>query len=262
MRPKLGQHFLINKNAIEKIIAALEISENETIIEIGPGKGALTLPLAKKCRESGCKIIAIEKDPQLGLRVEGLGDSKNLKIIIGDALKEIPKIAKPYTLNPIPYKIVGNIPYYITGKLLRILSELEFKPELAVLMVQKEVAERLAAKPPKMNLLAAAVQFWSKPEIILFLKPEDFSPRPEVDSAVIKLTEKPALLANPKAYYHFIHSLFKQPRKTIANNLGKGLKMPKKELEKSLASLKISPELRPQNLSLDEIKKLANLFTP
>ncbi len=280
MFQKLGQHFLINKSAIHKIILALNLRPNDTVIEIGPGKGALTFPLIKECQKIGCKIIAIEKDPKLGLRAEGLGDRKDFKIIIGDALKEIPKITKPYTLNPIPYKIVGNIPFYITGKLLRILSELENKPELTVLMIQKEVAERLCAEPKGMNpvrgrssqddrshspsartasngmnLLAAAVQFWAKPEILFTLKPDNFSPPPKVESTVIKLTTlrpKPHTI-NPEIYYKLIHIIFKQPRKTVFNNLKTGLKMPPKSIENHLKSLGIDPKSRPQNLSITQI---------
>src|SRR3989338_6549726 len=101
---RLGQHFLANQAAIKKIVAALELQKNDTIIEIGPGKGALTFPLAKKCGELGCQIIGIEKDPVLGSRVKGMGYSKNLEVIVGDALTTLPKITKPYTLNPIPFK--------------------------------------------------------------------------------------------------------------------------------------------------------------
>lgn len=261
MRQKLGQHFLINKTAIEKIIAALEILEKEIIIEIGPGKEALSNELIKKLnKEKISKLFLIEKDGELVSALkQKYSNKKNIEIIYGDALKEIPKIAA--SLKNTKYKIIGNIPYYITGKLLRIISELKFKPFLTVLMIQKEVAERIIAKPPKMNLLAAAVQFWAKPEIIFALKPADFSPPPQVDSAVIRLTKKPPLLTDKTSYYQFIHNLFKQPRKTIANNLKKGLKIPKKDIENNLKTLKISPKSRPQNIKLEEIKKLIDLFT-
>ncbi|MBI4992425.1 MAG: ribosomal RNA small subunit methyltransferase A [Candidatus Harrisonbacteria bacterium] len=259
MNKRLGQHFLVNKAAIKKIVAALGLGPNEIVIEIGPGEGALTFPLLKECGKLNCKVIGIEKDPQLGSRVEGLGDSKNLKIIIGDALKEIPKITKPYTLNPIPYKVVGNIPYYITGKLLRTLSELENKPELTVLMIQKEVAERIVAKPPRMNLLAATVQFWAEPKILFTLKPKDFRPPPKIDSAVIKLNPKPYTL-NPKTYYKLLHIIFKQPRKTLLNNLKTGLNLSAIETENILKPLNVDPKSRPQDLSLEKIEKMAKFI--
>lgn len=262
MTTKFGQHFLINQSAIQKIIVALNLQPNDTIIEIGPGKGALTFPLAAECQKIGCRIIGIEKDKNL---IEILRDSikidgNSIEIINGDALKEIPKIIKPYNLKPITYKIVGNIPYYITGKLLRILSEIENKPELTVLMLQKEVAERIAANPPKMNLLAAAVQFWAESKILFKLEPHDFNPPPEVESAVIKLTannKQPTTNFTTK-YYKLIRIIFKQPRKTLLNNLKNGLKISK--LEIILKKLGLNPEIRPQNLSLDQIKNLAVFF--
>lgn len=261
MLKKLGQHFLINKTAIKKIISALKPQSGETIFEIGPGKGALTFPLLQECQKINCKLIAVEKDPQLGVRVEGLGNSKNFEIIIGDALKEIPKITKSHALIPNPYKIVGNIPYYITGKLLRILSELKNKPTLSILMVQKEVAKRITAKPPKMNLLSAAVQFWSEPKILLSLKPEDFNPPPKVNSAVIKLNPKPCAL-NPEKYYKLLHIIFKQPRKTLINNLRAGLKLSKNELENKLKAFNIEPNYRGQNLSVKQLEKMALILLP
>ena len=257
MFQKLGQHFLINQSAIKKMIKSLKLKSGETIVEIGPGKGALTFPLIKECGENDCKIIAVERDPELAASLELLAVRNNLQIEIikDDALKILSEITKTYKLKPISYKLVGNIPYYITGKLLRILSELENKPELTILMIQKEVAERITAKSPKMNLLAAAVQFWAKPEILFTLKPDNFSPPPKVESAVIKLTTlhpKPYTL-NPEIYYKLIKILFKQPRKTILNNLKTGLKITPELIENNLKSLGIDPEFRPQNLSVAQI---------
>src|SRR3989344_4254862 len=164
MFQKLCQHFLINQSAIKKMIKSLKLKSGETIVEIGPGKGALTFPLIKECGANDCKIIAVERDPELAASLELLAVRNNLQIEIikDDALKILSEITKTYKLKPISYKLVGNIPYYITGKLLRILSELKNKPSLTVLTIQKEVAERIAAVPPKMNLLAAAVQFWAE----------------------------------------------------------------------------------------------------
>lgn len=265
----LGQHFLINQSAIPKIVAALDLKPNDTIVEIGPGKGALTKEIIARLQDSRiAKLILIEKDQKLAYSVQRIADSENLKIIIGDALKELPKIAKRLTLTANRFKVVGNIPYYITGKLLRILSEMENKPELAVLMIQKEVAERIIAKPPRMNLLAAAVQFWAEPKILFMLKPEDFNPPPKVESAVIRLTTKQQITTDDNKrqaaenYYKFIRILFKQPRKTIFNNLKTGLKLPKNEIETALKSLNIDPQIRPQNLSLKKIHLINSLFTP
>lgn len=268
MRQALGQHFLINKTAIEKIVAVLDLQPNDVVIEIGPGQGELTLPIAKKCQEIGCKIIAIEKDPALVSKLISLKVDK-LQILKGDILKILPQINKtPELKNLQTYKLVGNIPFYITGKLLRTLSELKSKPTLTVLMIQKEVAERICAKPlrrrqgsggqAKMNLLAAAVQFWAEPKIVFTLKPRDFKPPPKVESAVIQLTLRPMTNdLQPTDYYKFIRIIFKQPRKTLLNNLQQGLEMPKNAIENTLKTLQIDPQCRPQDLSVENLKKLS-----
>ncbi len=262
----LGQHFLKNKNAIDKIVAALDLKKDETIIEIGPGKGALTIPLAKKCAEVGAKLIAIEKDSELiqplANRVWPLGRDK-MKILQGDALKELPGIPKRYTLNTAPFKLVGNIPYYITGNLLRVIGELPVKPETIVLMVQKEVAERVATKPPKMNLLAAATQIWADVEILFTLPATDFDPPPEVESAVIKLGIKALKHENIKTkmqlekYYQFIHRAFKQPRKTLLNNLCDNIKT-KEEMLLELKKIGLNEKTRAQELNIAALASLAS----
>ncbi|MEK7522414.1 MAG: rRNA adenine dimethyltransferase family protein, partial [Patescibacteria group bacterium] len=219
-----------------------------------------------------CQLIAIEKDTQLA---KNLGDNLqfriyNLQIIEGDALKILPDlVSKLKIVNPAPeqvrygasYKIVGNIPYYITGKLLRTISELENKPSVSVLMVQKEVAERICAATPKMNLLAAAMQYWAKPEIILHLKAKEFDPPPEVDSAVIKLATRTLATSEleTKNYYKLIHIIFKQPRKTLANNLKDGLGISRAEIEKILNSLNLPLNSRPQDISIEQIIKLSQM---
>jgi 16S rRNA (adenine1518-N6/adenine1519-N6)-dimethyltransferase len=270
MNKHLGQHFLINKSAISKIVTALDLQKGDIFIEIGPGKGALTLSLAENFQFliPNSQIIAIEKDKKLAKelkkRIQNL-KLKNIEIIEGDALKILPSIITNYhKIRTITnYKIVGNIPYYITGKLLRLLGELitnqsyEAKPrkiENIVLMLQKEVAERIAAKPPKMNLLAAAVQFWAEPKILFTLKPKDFSPAPKVNSAVIKLTPKPMTYdLRPMTYYKFIRTLFKQPRKTILNNLRTYEVLRLEIIKDKLKKLGINPQSRPQNLSIEQI---------
>ena len=286
MSKKLGQHFLINKAAIKKIIAALDLSpsgrfpvggqNNDTIIEIGPGKGALTLPLVKQCQvpSAKCQVIAIEKDKALAetLTRKSVNSNWKLEIIEGDALKILPNLITNYRLLITDYKIVGNIPYYITGKLLRILGDLITVPSghlpqgdnyklpitNIVLTIQREVAERITAKPPRMNLLAAAIQFWAEPEIIGYLKPADFSPSPKVDSAIMKLT--PKKITNYQLpitnYYKLIKIIFKQPRKTLLNNLSSGLKLNKTKTLEIMKAAGLSGDERPQDLSLEKIREL------
>ncbi|MBU4348120.1 ribosomal RNA small subunit methyltransferase A [Patescibacteria group bacterium] len=263
MNKRLGQHFLKNKSAITKIIATLDIKPNETIIEIGSGHGELTNELRNKNHE--LRIIAIEKDARLAqLLQQKFTLDKNIKIIQGDILRILPNLIhnSQFIIPNSNYKIVGNIPYYITGKLLRILSELKNKPSLTVLMIQKEVAERICAQHNKTNLLSAATQFWANPEIIFKLKSEDFSPAPKVDSAIIKLVTK-TLATNEletKNYYKLIHIIFKQPRKTLLNNLKNGTEFSKEDLINILRSLNIPENCRPQNLTINNILELAKII--
>ena len=162
------------------------------------------------------------------------------------------------------YKLIANIPYYITGKLLRLMSDLEHKPERAVLMVQEEVAERICAEPPKMNRLAASVQFWADAKIVARVPKADFSPVPEVDSAVILLTTRarPQVL-QAKKYYSAVRSIFAQPRKTILNNVKAGTakqNLSKQEIEAMLDKIGIDPSARPQDLTVEGITSIAEVL--
>jgi 16S rRNA (adenine1518-N6/adenine1519-N6)-dimethyltransferase len=285
----LGQHFLKNGAVIAKIIAALDLHAGETIIEIGPGHGELTIPLATAAAKVGAKIIAVEKDEKLAealrARIAVAGKKENdgsVEIVHGDIL-EFLKTAKFTT-----FKLVGNIPYYLTGHLLRIVSELDgeldgtaAKPERVVLMIQKEVADRLAAEPPKMNRLAASVQFWAEPKIIARVPRADFSPPPEVDSAVVQLIAKTSskknAVAESKKYYATVRALFAQPRKTVFNNLRAAKEQEQREnnnpripdkahsktpdnkatIEMMLLKLGIDPKSRPQDLTVALIQRIA-----
>ncbi len=270
--PKLGQHFLKNESAITRIVDALALKKGETVIEIGPGTGALTKPLAEVCEKVGCKLIAIEKDAELigELMTGQVGDGKefghqsqvssadrlkNIEIVSGDALIELPRVIAK--IGKIPYKIVGNIPYYITGHLLRVIGELERKPIKTVLMIQKEVAERVCAEPPEMNLLAAATQIWSEAKLLFTLPPKDFDPPPQVWSAVIMLHTKNLQLEREKlaGYYRAIKIIFKQPRKTLINNLSEALS--REQAKILMEKLNLAPEIRPQNLTIENIIRLS-----
>ena len=246
----LGQSFLKDHKVLERIAEVVDIKKDDTVVEIGPGHGELTRRILKY---SPKRLVAIEKDGELidAFLGELINEYPNLQIIQSDALKEIPKI-------DYPYKLVGNIPYYITGHLLRILQEASQKPSLIVLTLQKEVANRLCAKPPETNLLAATGQFWANPEIVRYISKKSFKPSPKVDSAVVKI-----IPFNPQppeeeslAYYTLVKSLFKQPRKTILNNL-KNLGATKDVL----LGAGIDPSARPQNLEVKDIVKLSTLFT-
>jgi len=264
MGTRLGQNFLMNKAKLRKIADALELKKGDTVIEIGPGRGELTKELRIKNKE--LRIIVIEKDAELiknlEFRIKDLGLDKNIEIIEGDALKEIKnqisKIKNTDKKSKIVenLKITGNIPYYITGYLLRILGELELKPSLIVLTIQKEVAQRITAKPPKMNLLAASAQFWAEPKIIGYIPKKDFRPVPKVDSAIIKFNIKTSNVQKLK-YYKLIKILFKQPRKTIFNNFCGARNMSVDKCREKLLKAGIDPSDRPHNLNIEQIKKLS-----
>ncbi len=280
---KLGQHFLKNVATLEKIVAALALVDGDAVIEIGPGHGELTAPLLHAAKKySHVSITCIEKDRALipGLtalaQVEAPG---RLSIIEGDALKLLPEIVSrlPQEVgHKSGYKIVGNIPYYITGKLLRTISDLDHKPARTVLLIQEEVAERICAAPPDMNRLAASVQFWADADIATLVPRKDFSPPPDVDSAVIVLDENKRFPASVKStvgtadsvgssiitsehYYRAVRGIFAQPRKTLLNNLFTaavdGVK--KNEIIEQLMNAGITPESRPQDLSIEQIIALA-----
>ncbi len=256
MRAHLGQHFLVNHAAAQRSIDALHLEAGDIVIEIGPGKEALTNRLISALnKQQIARLILVEKDPVLAETLRNKYTDPNLiSVINDDILEALPALTEQLHGS---YKIIGNIPYYITGRLLRIIGELSNKPTVTVLMTQKEVAERVIAEPPHMNLLAAATQFWSVPQIVCTLEPKDFLPPPKVESAVITLHTK-VQEPNATAYYQAIHEIFRQPRKTVLNNARALLG---KDAADKLKKLDIDPKSRPQNLSIADLKKIAGLST-
>jgi 16S rRNA (adenine1518-N6/adenine1519-N6)-dimethyltransferase len=259
MPSRLGQHFLKNNTAITTSLEALELTAGDKIIEIGPGKGALTLPLLEMCKAKNCQLTVIERDPVLAQNFKQY-ESDSFRVLTEDALAVLSHIAN---LTKGEYKIIGNIPYYITGHLMRTISELKHKPVITVLMIQKEVALRISATKPEMNLLAAATQFWAEPKILMHLKASDFDPAPKVDSSIIKLTTKPAIEAiSAKAYYSLIRAIFKQPRKTLLNNLGGApIKLEKAEIAGIISKIGLKSSVRPQDLTLEKLLELCGYFS-
>ena len=211
----LGQNFLNNKKILEEMVRAAELSKKPVVLEVGPGLGSLTEILASRAK----RVLAVEKDRDLiPVLREKFKDYKNVEIIQGDILA---KAVKPPLggLTAKSYKIVANIPYYITWLFLRLfLSQTRFGPKLMVLMMQREVAERICAKPPKMSLLALSVQAYAKPEIIRYVSKNFFSPPPKVDSAIIKIA-----LRRPTSKSEQILALakiaFQQKRKMLRHSL-------------------------------------------
>ena len=277
LKPKkhLGQVFLKNKTFLNKIIKAGDISAKDLVIEIGPGTGILTEALL----QTGAKVIAIEKDPQLVQFLKNrFHNNSNLTIIEGDIRdllnsnfqflisKQIPD-SKFQILNS-NYKVVGNIPYYLTSHLIQLLLELKHQPQVIVLMIQKEVAQRIIAQPPQMNLLAVSIQFFAQPEIISSVPKGAFWPQPKVDSAIIKLTlintdkntdytDENTDNTDKKSFFRVVKAGFSHPRKLLISNLSQNLKIPKNQLENVFQKLNFDLNTRAQNLSLNDWKNLA-----
>ncbi len=221
---RLGQNFLIDRGAIKKIIKTTDLTPQDVVLEIGPGIGTLTIELAEKVK----KVIAIEKDPGMRKILKDLLECwnvRNVEIIREDILKLDPK---PYALKP--YKVIGNLPFYLTAPVIR--KFLEYKnlakggPKEMVLVVQKEVGQRICAKPPDMNLLAVSVQFYAKPEIVSFVSRKSFWPQPKVDSAILRivpLIKADRKLINADLLFEIVKAGFSQPRKQLINNLSQAL---------------------------------------
>jgi len=264
IKPKksLGQNFLVNKNVYQKIITALEIKKGDKIIEIGPGLGTLTSFLA----ESRAKVIAVEKDHKLVDYLKNkFANQKNVTIIEDDILRFDPK---NYKLKAKSYKLVGNIPYYLTSHLLRLIFEKWPSPKIVALTLQKEVAQRIVAKPPNMSLLAVSVQYYSRPGIVDYIPRRSFYPTPDVDSAIIKLVPQEQFATyrestescKPKTenFFRIIRAGFSGKRKQLINSLAGGLKIKKDTIESKLKAAGIDPRRRAETLTLEEWQKITN----
>jgi len=262
---RLGQNFLIDKKVLRKIIETAQLGPDDIVLEIGPGIGNLTQELAKKAE----KVIAVEKDPKMiEILKETLKDCKNVKIIQGDILK-IKNGLMVKWLNGYEYKIVANLPYYIVSPVIRKFLESKNPAKEMVLMVQKEVAQRISARPPDMNVLAVSVQFYAKPEIISFISKKSFCPQPKVDSAIIKIipfSKKQAIAGIlPKQkmrdlFFKIVKAGFSQPRKQIVNNLAKMLKLEKGRVKIWLLKNNIQPSQRAETIRIKDWLNLSRSF--
>ncbi|MFA5877893.1 MAG: 16S rRNA (adenine(1518)-N(6)/adenine(1519)-N(6))-dimethyltransferase RsmA [Candidatus Staskawiczbacteria bacterium] len=248
----LGQNFLVDKATLNKIVSAAGIKPSDNILEIGPGTGILTQELAKKAK----KVIAIEKDVKMvELLRETLKDFKNVEIVPKDILK-----IKDEDLFR-DYKLVANLPYYITSPVIRKFLEIKNQPKVMILMVQKEVAQRICAKPPRMNLLAVSVQFYGTPEIINYVPKESFWPKPKVDSAIIKIVPKKSLESlKPELFFKIVKAGFSHPRKQILGNFKNILKIGGENLLAWLKANSVSPDRRAESLSVGDWINLAETF--
>lgn len=247
----LGQHFLQNKAVLAQIIKAAQLQPTDTVIEVGPGEGVLTKELAKRAG----KVIAIEKDARLiPILKENFKGIINIEVVLGDILKLTPAKARFRDLNRSGgYKVVANLPYYAATRIIRQFLEANPQPRLMVLMVQKEVGQRICAKPPAMTLLSVAIQFYAQPKIIGYVSKESFWPKPKVDGAIIRLSIKDGgMKTDEKCLFRIVRAGFSQPRKQILNNLAKRLGLDKEEVRVWLSKSGIKPEQRPSTLSPED----------
>lgn len=264
-RKGLGQHFLIDESVLELIVAAAQLSRTDIVLEIGPGLGILTRELAQQAGQ----VVAIELDDQLAtILKESLASFPNVTIINKDILKIDPQVLLkelvPVVGASASYKVVANLPYYITSPVLRHFLEASVKPRMIVVMVQKEVADEIVAKPGRLSLLAISVQLYGAPAIIADVPAHCFYPAPAVDSAILKVTlyPQPAVAVPDKeSFFRLVRAGFSAARKQIANSLGQGLGLPKAEVLSRLDRANIAPQRRAETLTLEEWAHLWQIFT-
>ena len=261
---RFGQNFLIDAHVLEKIVSAAGITKDDCVLEIGPGIGTMTQYLA----ESAGQVIAVEIDTNLlPILADTLKDYSNVKVINQDILKvDINELVKEYN-NGRPIKVVANLPYYITTPIIMGLFESNVPIDNITVMVQKEVADRMKAEPGTKDYgaLSLAVQYYASPYIVANVPPNCFIPRPNVGSAVIRLTryqEPPVQVKDPKLMFKLIRASFNQRRKTLQNGLNNSpeISFSKEEITKAIESLGVSPSVRGEALSLEQFAQLANYF--
>ncbi len=254
---RLGQNFLQDPYALEKIVAAAEILPTDSVLEIGPGLGSLTRYLAAAARS----VLAIELDARLFAPLEAvLAPYRNVRLMQGNILDFDPgaSIGQP------GYLVIANIPYYITSAVIRHLLESDPKPRRIVLTIQHEVATRICALPGEMSLLALSVQVYGRPSIAAHIPASAFYPAPKVDSAVLKIEIYPTPLIQPAllpAFFQLIKAGFGQKRKTLRNALSAGLRQPPAKIEALLRAVSINAQRRAETLSLEEWQKLSEQWS-
>lgn len=249
----LGQNFLQDPLALEKIVSAAEIQQTDTVLEIGPGLGSLTRYLAVSAKE----VIAVELDSNLIPPLKAiLSPYQNVRLIHGDILKLSPS----QLIDKSNYIVAANIPYYITSAVIRHLLESDKKPRRIVLTVQREVAQRICAEPGDMSLLALSVQVYGKPRIAARIPAGAFFPAPKVDSAVLTIDIYPFPLIRPELlniFFQLIKAGFSQKRKTLRNALSAGLHISPAEAAALLTRANIDPQRRAETLSIKEWESLS-----
>lgn len=262
---RFGQNFLIDAHVLEKIVSAAGITKDDCVLEIGPGIGTMTQYLA----ESAGQVIAVEIDTNLlPILTDTLKDYSNVKVINQDILKvDINELVKEYN-NGRPIKVVANLPYYITTPIIMGLFESNVPIDNITVMVQKEVADRMQVGPGSKDYgaLSLAVQYYASPYIVANVPPNCFIPRPNVGSAVIRLTryqEPPVQVKDPKLMFKLIRASFNQRRKTLQNGIANSPELPysKAQVEKALEKMGLAANVRGESLTLAEFAKLSDIIS-
>jgi 16S rRNA (adenine1518-N6/adenine1519-N6)-dimethyltransferase len=255
----LGQNFLVDQTILKRIAQAARLTAEDVVLEIGAGTGALTELLAQDAGH----VVALELDQQLIPILEGeLSGFDNVSIVQGDILGLDPadlvqKVHQQHESSPRQYKVVANLPYYITSAVLRHLLEADPRPELMVITVQREVAQRIVAPPGDMSILAVSVQFYGDPELLFRIKPGSFYPSPDVESAVLRVdvhSRPPLPEEEREAFFTVVRAGFSQRRKQLHNSLSAGLgeRISKYEAAARLEEAGVDPRRRAQSLSVEE----------
>lgn len=261
---KFGQNFLIDTHVLEKIISAAGITKNDCVLEIGPGIGTMTQYLA----ENAGHVVAVEIDRNLiPILKETLADYDNVTVINEDILRvDIKTLAEEYNGGK-PIKVVANLPYYITTPIIMGLFESGVPIDNITVMVQKEVADRMKEGPGSKDYgaLSLAVQYYAEPEIVANVPPNCFIPRPNVGSAVIRLTrhkEMPVQVKDPALMFKIIRASFNQRRKTLQNGLGNAPELPytKEQIAAAIAEMGLTPTIRGEALSLAQFAQLSDIL--
>ena len=260
LRPSkaLGQNFLVAQAVLERIVAAAELAPDEVVLEVGAGLGTLTERLAR----SAGQVVAVELDQRLmPVLRSNLASFNNVTLIRGDILEL--DVAAAVSVPSERYKVVANLPYYITSAVLRHLLEANLKPRRMIITVQREVAERIVAKPGQMSLLAVSVQFYGRPRLLFRVKPGSFYPSPTVESAVLQIDlhiKPPAAVEDQAAFFRVVRAGFAQRRKQLRNTLAAGLRLRPEEVAARLREADVDPRKRAQALTLAEWGRVASVL--
>ncbi|HUE75211.1 MAG TPA: 16S rRNA (adenine(1518)-N(6)/adenine(1519)-N(6))-dimethyltransferase RsmA, partial [Chloroflexota bacterium] len=254
LRPQkgFGQNFLIDDEILARIVEVADLRSDDQVVEVGPGLGVLTRELVSRVR----RVIAVEIDRGMAEALQTLfSDQPNLEVVNQDILSFRPG----QHLDENPYKVVANLPYYITSPTLRLFLESERQPTSIIVMVQKEVAERIVAKPGDLSLLAVSVQFYAEPMIVARVPRMAFYPAPKVDSAVVRIDVRPTPVVpvDPEKFFRVVSAGFAQPRKQLHNALSRVLWLPEDAASEALRAVGIDETRRAQTLTLPEWGALA-----